>query len=169
MAGLSKAEREITIEEAIVLPGVWRNFEGRASDYNDEGDRNFSIMVDERLRDTLQALGYNPKLRTPKNDEQEPFWFLKITVKYGETKRPRIHTVTNGGKTITLLRENTVEILDSLEFETMDLTITPFDWEGFGTSGSAAYLKEAYVVPVESALDRKYAIAGNTADPEELG
>jgi len=81
---------------------IHRNFSGEASKFNREGDRNFSVIIDNH--DVAQQLlndGWNVKIKPPKEDGDEPLCFLPVKVKYNnEYKRlnPTIYLRTGSAK-----------------------------------------------------------------------
>lgn len=152
--------------ENIVMEGVriiFRNFSGKADQYNREGDRNFSVLLDPDTAAAMERDGFNVKVLHPREEGDLPQPYLKITVKYrnmaGEKiKPPRVVMITSKGK--TQLDEDSIEALDWADIQNVDLIVRPFEWEmGKGKDakhGVAAYLQSIYVTINEDPLEKKY-------------
>ncbi len=146
----------VTIENAEIL---FRNFEGREGKFNTAGNRNFSVIIEDKdLAERLSAEGWNVRILKPRNEDDEPRYYMQVVVKYG-ARPPKITLIT--GNKREELDEETVECLDYLDIRSVDLTVRPYNWEMGGQTGIKAYLKNMYVTVEEDVLDRKY-------DREEL-
>lgn len=122
---------------------VYRNFEGRGSQFNREGDRNFAVVIDtEEAKDALINEGWNVKIKDARDDGDMPFMYLPVKVKFNE-RGPVIYL--QSGRNRTTLNEDTVKLLDSIDILGVDLDIRPYDWEVGGKSGRTAYLQSICV------------------------
>lgn len=128
----------------------FRNFSGKGDMYNDEGDRNFSVIIpNEEIAEALQndtnryGAGWNVKIRLPKVEGEAPFRHLPVKVKYTERSGPRIYLVS--GKNRVELNEETIGMLDDIDIKSVDLDIRPFDGEGRFGPFRAAYLQSMYI------------------------
>lgn len=157
----------LTIEDATIL---FRNFAGAAKQYNREGDRNFSLIIDDReLIDLLIADGWNVKTLRARDPEDEDRFHIPVSVSYKlPTRQPRVTLVTSSGR--TPLPEDLVELADMVDIDTVDLTIRGNPWEVQGNKGRKAYLQTIFIRVREDPLDLKYAdvpIIGQ-ANPRDL-
>ena len=122
---------------------VYRNFEGRGSQFNREGDRNFAVVIDtEEAKDALINEGWNVKIKDARDDGDVPFMYLPVKVKFNE-RGPLVYL--QSGRNRTTLNEDTVKLLDSIDILGVDLDIRPYNWEVGGKSGRAAYLQSICV------------------------
>ena len=122
---------------------VYRNFEGRGSQFNREGDRNFAVVIDtEEAKDALINEGWNVKIKDARDDGDVPFMYLPVKVKFNE-RGPLVYL--QSGKNRTTLNEDTVKLLDSIDILGVDLDIRPYNWEVGGKSGRTAYLQSICV------------------------
>jgi hypothetical protein len=138
--------------ETIQIDGAritHRNFSGRPDKFNREGDRNFSVIIpSEEMANALKehtnryGVGWNVKIRPPKEDGDEPFMYLKVKVAFNE-RGPKIY-LKAGNRTI-MLNEDTVDCLDDIDIESVDLDIRPYDDEMRGTAFRSAYLQAIWV------------------------
>jgi hypothetical protein len=144
---LTFAPREILqIDDARI---VFRNFSGEASKFNNEGNRNFAVIIpDEKMAEELQERGWNVKIKPPRDEEDEPFMYLPVKVKFND-RGPAIYLQT--GKAINRLTEDAVGCLDNITITSVSMDIRPYDWvlqEGTPNekSGRTAYLQSMKVV-----------------------
>lgn len=155
----------ITIEDARIF---WLNFEGRATEYNDDGVRNFHVELPEDLARTLEEDGWNVKWPKPKDEDAGRGPHLKVAVRYGKFRPPEVYTITSRGR--TLMDEETVGVLDWADIRSVDLQIRPSRWTVGAKSGLKAYLAVLYATLNENPLDLKYADipdAGRASKEEE--
>ena len=117
---------------------VFRNFEGRASKYNRQGDRNFALVIDDE--EIAEAL---------KEEGDIPFMYMLVKVKFNNYG-PKVYLKTGDRK--NRLNEDTVSCLDDVSILRVDLDVRPYDWEmSDGKSGRTAYLQ---AICVEQEVDR---------------
>ncbi|TET24334.1 MAG: hypothetical protein E3J73_08420 [Candidatus Bathyarchaeum sp.] len=153
----------ITIENARI---GFRNFTGKESQFNRPGSRNFCIFLEPELAKTLDSDGWNVKFLEPRDPDEERQAYLPVEVKYMRYP-PKITLITGGG--MQILDEDTVNILDWAEFESVDLIVRPYNWELNDKRGVKAYLKTMYVTIVEDELAKKYRdvpVSGTAGDEE---
>lgn len=147
---VAKQIDNVTVENAkfIFRP----NFEGREEQYNEPGNRYFNIRVPDNIVDALTADGWNIKW-TKEREEYPSEPYLEVTV--GFKYRPPLVILIEDGRE-TQLTEQTVGLIDTLQFETMDVVIRPYLWESAMGSGVKAYLKTFYGSLAMDDLQRKY-------------
>lgn len=138
---------------------LFRNFAGKEGLYNAEGDRNFCVLLDQKLADQMSADGWNVKLLRAREEGDEPQPYIQVSVKYrgrngGKVRPPRVVMITSKGRTD--LYESEVELLDWVDVRNVDLIIRPFEWAVNGKSGIKAYLKSLFITIEEDALELKY-------------
>lgn len=151
------AKSNIVMENARL---IFRNFEGREGKYNRKGDRNFGLIIeDTEVAQQLAEDGWNIKELTPKNnddydDTPEVIYWLPVTVRFDNVP-PKVMLVTRRKK--TRLNEDNINTVDYANIAKVDLTVTPYDWEVNGKSGTKAYLQTAYITINEDEFADKYA------------
>lgn len=151
----------IKIENARI---IYKNFSGAARQYNAAGLRNFHVVLDDSLAETLKRDGWNVRWHDPKKEGDERWASLKVAVRF-DNYPPRIVLISNGRK--ANLEEDSVSILDDAELETVDLIISPSAWERADGSGIKAYLKTMYAVLSPHDLEAKYMGGGPAQRPED--
>lgn len=155
---MSEEIKNIKLESARI---VFRNFAGKKGKFNAEGDRNFCVIIPSDLVEDLLDEGWNLKRFKPRDDDDEPDYYLPVKIKYGRIS-PKIVMVH--GRKQTELTEDTVETLDYAEIENVDIVIRPYSWQmSDGKSGVTAYCKTMYVTIAEDEFANKY-----SDDEEEL-
>ena len=139
---ITDAPRDIVqIDDARI---IYRNFAGRGDKYNREGDRNFAVVIpDEETADELTNLGWNVKIKPPREDGDTPFMFLPVKVKFND-RGPNVYLKT--GNVQNKLDEESVGLLDNIDIIGVDLDIRPFDWDVNGKQGRTAYLQSIRVI-----------------------
>ena len=143
----------LIIEDAKI---IFRNFAGKETQYNREGDRNFSVIIeDPDMAAALIEDGWNLKLLKPRDEDDEPTYHLKVVVKMDGEWPAKLFLVNRRGRP-NQLDEDTVRVLDSAELANVDLTINASKWNVNGKSGIKAYLRDLYASQVEDTLARKY-------------
>lgn len=153
----------------LTLEGVritMRNFGGRKMQYNDEGHRNFLVLLTEEMADRLKRDGWNVKYFKVREEEEIPQAFLKVNVNYDARKPPRVVMITSRNK--TTLDEAGVSVLDVVDIINVDMIIRPYERkDNIGGNNISAYLQSIYVTIVEDELELKYADVDNSTEEEE--
>ena len=150
----------IIIEDARILPGSFRNFAGRASQYNAEGDRNFVIALDQELGHELQQKGWPVKWTPDRySDDGEMRATMRVKLKYTtrdgrKLVAPKVIVISSQGK--VSYDESMVGLLDTMDIAKADIILNPYEYKAMGREGVTAYLKTAYITMAEDALDIKY-------------
>lgn len=131
----------------------YTNFKGAAGPYNNEGDRNFNVILDPESLKQAEEYGMNVKYTKPKDDE-DPIPYLKVNVGF-KFRAPHIELINSQCK--RYLSEQNVGLLDDYEYDHVDLVIRPNRWRRpDGSSGVNAYLQALYAVVVEDPFVSKY-------------
>ena len=143
---------------------IFRNFEGCEGDYNRAGDRNFAVVIDDlAVADELIADGWNVKIRPPKDEDGEPFAYLKVKVAFNEYG-PHVYLISGGSR--RRLEADTVGCIDRMDILSVDMDIRPYDWEINGKSGRTAYLQGMEVIQRLDRFTARYEEAAHNI-PEE--
>lgn len=158
--------------ERLRLEGVkviFKNFRGEKGTYNEAGVRSFSILIDDMdMAAELIVDGW--ALKPLRNEEEEvDAYHLPVKVNYSGRTLPRIYKVTlsTGGQ--LQLDEKTIDMLDYLPIDYIDVILNPYQWEVRGETGVKAYIQTAYVVIEENELDIKWAnLPPFEVDPREV-
>lgn len=136
----------LQVDEARI---IHRNFAGRGDKYNREGDRNFSLVIeDQEIADALVEEGWNVKIKPGRDEDEPPFMFLPVKVKFNE-RGPKVYLISGTRK--NELDEDSVACLDDIDIASVDLDIRPYDWviqEGTKNEkrGRTAYLQGIHVI-----------------------
>lgn len=164
---MPRRRETVTFRDA---PIVFKNFTGEKRQYNNEGDRNFSILLGEREALELKDQGWNVKPLKRREEDDQQLYHLKVSVNF-TNRPPRCWLVSSGGR--TMLGEGLVGTLDQLESVRVDLVISAYDWEVNGNTGRKAYLQSLFFHMYEDELELEYAnvpqmaVAGGDA-PREI-
>lgn len=155
---MNKRIDNIVVENARL---IFKNFAGEESKFNRAGNRNFCVILDGDSAEDLRQMGWNVKALKPREDEDEPTYYLQVTVAFGNFP-PKVVMIS--GKTKTVLDEESIDTLDYAEIANVDLIIRPYHWEVNGKEGIKAYLKTMYVTIEQDVFAGKY----DCLDDEDL-
>jgi len=141
----------------LTLYGVrllYRNFAGRAQQFNEEGNRNFNIILDPELADKLAQDGWNVKTQRVREEGDIPDRLLAVKVNFKSERPPKV--VMIAGKNRVALGPDEVAVLDFADLGNVDVTLNPYPWEMSGKTGITAYLKTCYATLNQDELEMKY-------------
>lgn len=133
---------------------IYRNFAGLGSKFNREGDRNFSVLIDnQEVADALVEAGWNVKIKPPREDGDLPFMHLPVKVKFND-RGPTIYL--KSGSALNKLDKESIDCLDHIDILSVDLDIRPYDWDVNGKSGRTAYLQSIHVTQQVDRFAERY-------------
>lgn len=142
---------------------IFKNFEGRGDKFNREGDRNFSLRIDdENTADALVKEGWNVRIKEGRDEDEGPFMRLPIKVKF-TNYGPNVYLRT--GDRVNELNEESIACLDSIEIDSVSMDIRPYDWDVNGRTGRTAYLQSMEVVQRIDRFAARYANKNNEEVP----
>jgi hypothetical protein len=138
-------QRPLTMDEVNNIIDIYKDAYMAA---NEDGDDVLVINGEQviTIDEALKALGWNVKIRPPKEEGGEPFCYLSVKVKVGERGLP-MYLVT--GNQMVKLDEESMCCLDDIFASRTDLDIRPYDWEMHGNTGRSAYLQSIKVTQQE--------------------
>lgn len=120
-----------------------KNFEGRKTDYNTKGKRNFSIIIpSEELAEDLTRQGWKVKVNPPKEDGDKPFMYMPVNLFFNDFG-PDVFL--ESGDNVHQLYEDAIHRLDKMNILDVDLHIRPNNWEINGKTGRTAYVNSMWV------------------------
>ena len=137
---------------------VFKNFKGAEGQFNREGDRNFSVVLDPVAAEQMEADGWNVKYLASREEGEDPTPIIEVSVKF-KVRPPRIVLITTD--TRTQLSEKEVEVLDYADIKTVDVFCRGYEWEVNDKRGIKAYLQTMMVTIHEDPLERKYKVHEN--------
>lgn len=133
---------------------IFRNLSGKPSDYNKNGQRVTGVIIPPELVQQLVDDGWSVKERPPRDPQDLPLYYMNVKCRF-DNFPPKIYLVTQKKK--TKLDEDTIDQIDFAEISSVDIEITPYDYEiNPHNRGRAAYIKVMYVNVVEDAFYEKY-------------
>lgn len=142
----------LEIEDARI---IYRNFAGVGSKYNREGDRNFAVIIpNEEIKEQLVEEGWNVKIKPPRDEDDSPFMFLPVKIKFNN-RGPAAYV--RSGDSVTRLNKDTIDMLDEIDIQSVDLDIRAYDWEVNDKTGRSAYLQAINVIQNIDRFGARYA------------
>lgn len=144
----------ISIENARL---IFKNFQGKVSEFNREGDRSFGVLLDDELANRLKEDGWKVRYLHPREDDPDQYeqpW-LSVKIKFNPYP-PIVMLINSRGK--KKLDEETVGQLDWSIIKNCDLIIRPYNYPALKgrPAGVSAYLKAMYVTISEDEFAIKY-------------
>jgi len=138
---------------------IFRNFRGEAGKYNQEGTRNFGVILPPEVAEAMANDGWNVKMLMPREEDAEegeqPVPWLPVEAAFSKGRPPQAVMITERGR--TNLTEDTVQRLDYVDISNVDMIVNPSTYDVNGRQGVKAYLKSIYVTIEEDELEREYA------------
>ena len=123
---------------------IFKNFEGRGDKFNREGDRNFSLLIEDTdIADALVKEGWNVRIKPARDEDEGDFMRLLVKVRFTDYG-PNVYLITGDRK--VELDEESIACLDNIDIESVDMDLRPYDWEVIGRIGRTAYLQSMAVV-----------------------
>ena len=144
---------DIEIENAQIK-WAWSHFDGRADTYNDEGDHNFTIILNEDQAKKLAADGWAVKESEGYEEGDPPEYLLKAKISY-KFEAPKVYLI-KGERKFRADQRDLADIKRSTT-EQIDVILTPSRWVNGPRTGVTAYVKELYAVVKESRFSARYA------------
>lgn len=163
----NKVIKNFKVEDAKI---IFKNFSGKGNEYNDEGNRNFGVLISDEDAEMLKADGWNIKYLRPLPDDPEEYRqpYMPVKVRYAEYP-PIVYVIKeyNGELRKTKLDEDSIGQLDWSYIETADMIIRPYNYAARPNrpAGVSAYLKSLYVTIRQDDLELKY---GSIPDTEDM-
>ncbi len=155
--------KNLLVEDAKI---IFRNFAGIERDFNSEGDRNFSVVLEPELAKRLIKEGWRVKQLKSREEDEEGDYHLKVIVNYKKGRPPRCVMITSRNR--TELGADEVMIFDSADIKKVDLLINGW-WSDMAGGGYSGFLKSIFVTIEEDELELKYAAmqsASNLSDQD---
>ena len=140
----------------------FRNFSGKLGEYNRNGDRNFCVMLDDRVdvAKELEDAGWNIKWLKPRDPDDAPCPYISVKVSF-KKYMPTIYLIDDGKR--ARITEKNIGNLDWAEIENadgqrnrVDLEVDPYVWSMGGKSGITAYCRALYIPLAADHFRNKY-------------
>ena len=148
-------DRPMTMEEADSFVRMYRGSEIVSNE--DEVAIMYNGEKITNVADALIALGWNVKIKPPRDDDDSPFMYLVVKIKFND-RGPTVYL--KSGNAMNRLDDRTVKCLDDIDIESVDMDIRPYDWEARGATGRTAYLESIHVHQRIDRFAARYADAG---------
>lgn len=135
---------------------IFKNFSGKGTQFNREGDRNFCVLIDDSdYAHFLLEQGWNVKSLQAREEGEEPSYYISVKINYNsEVGGPKVYLIVDGKK--RELNEETIGLVDDIDIQSCDLIVNAYQWEVNGKSGIKGYLKTAYIVMQQDRFAAKY-------------
>ena len=126
MSKIYRNEREIIFEGVDVLSGTFRNFGGEVRQFNDDGKRNFSVLVEPKYIPFLEKEGVYIKDFTEKKGGGKKKTFVKIFINYDSIVKPEIYVRRGKKEDFVMLSPDKVGMLNKANFDNVELVVDPY-------------------------------------------
>lgn len=157
----------ITIENAHI---TFCNLAGRKRQFNEEGKRNFNVILTEEQAQDMIDQGLHIRTMPPRDEDDEPRYLLKINVNMDSQRPPKVVLCTK--KNQTVLTADMLSEIDNAAADrsivNVDLTFRPYRSPmRTDSNGSSAYLNSMYVTVEEDELAARYAAKYEQAEDDD--
>jgi len=142
----------VMIEDAKL---IFRNFTGLAKEFNSEGDRNFSVVLEPAVAEKLKVDGWRVKQLRSREEDEPGDYHLKVKVNYKTGRPPRCVMIAPSSGTRTELGSEEISLFDAADILKADLILNGY-WSEMAGGGYTAYLKTLFVTIREDELEIKY-------------
>ena len=147
----------IVIEDAHL---IFCNLAGRKRQFNEEGKRNFNVLLTEEQAQDMIDQGLHVRTMPPRNEDDEPRYLLKVNVNMDSQRPPKVVLVTSKNQTVL-----TPGMLVEIDNAAADQSIVKADLSfrayrspmRTDSNGASAYLNSLYVTIEEDELAQRYA------------
>ncbi len=166
---------DLSAEHAII---IWTNFAGRPTKYVAQGGkRTFALVLTKEVAETLREEGWNVKSREPQDEQDDPLYFTEIVVNMDSKFPPKIvlYTEFRGRKVANRLNARTIQTLDEIDIDNVDLVIHPYEHGYSDVSKIKGYAHAIHVIQGQDAnFGGKYAdyeqseLLDRTPDDDEI-
>lgn len=141
----------------------FKNFKGEKGTYNKKGDRNFVVFIeDPEFAQLLDSEGWNVKYPKPlpdldpEEDTRQPYLPIKVSFDNVPPKVVLIRESASGQQTTQNLEEDTIGLLDDMQFDLIDLFVRPYAYDVNGNTGISAYCSQLYLTARSVGFESKY-------------
>lgn len=163
----------LQIDNARIL---FKNFRGEGGPFNNEGDRNFSLIISggmiddgrtparevdaEEMAQILMnetnryGAGWNIKIKPPREEGEDPFMHMKVKI---STKNGCPPIYVNSAGNVRRLDEESMGMIDDIAIRYVNLDIRPYDGEMRGEAFRSAYLDSIEVIQEIDRFTARYA------------
>lgn len=148
---------KVLIENLSNRSIIYRNFAGRKEQYNPNGQRKFTVVINPDDAQMLASNGWNVKIRPPKNEGDDPFCTLEVKIRLDlDWAKPKIKQFSRTG--VVGITEDNIANFDQAEFEKVDIVLRQYVWTNMkGETGVSAQLSEMNAKLAQGVLDAKWA------------
>ena len=106
--------------------------------------RNFAVIIpNQEIADELIADGWAVKIKPPRDEDESPFMYLPVKVKFNN-RGPAAYV--KSGNSVQRLNQDTIGMLDEIDIQSVDMDLRAYDWEVNGKTGRSAYLQAINVI-----------------------
>lgn len=153
---------------------LYKNFSGAKSEWNRNGTRTASIVIDDpEVAKILAEDGWNVKVRKDEDGEIQCYYIetvINFHPPFGEPPTITMRMVDKNGKLIsrTTLNENTVSTLDKLRIIDADVRLNAHEWNVQGKRGIKGYVDMMIVNVLEDPFVTKYAEEEYPSDDDAI-
>lgn len=154
---MARRDEKVTIRDTRFI--FRTNFSGKPSEYNQNGNKEFNIVLPEDTAEELKAKGWNVKQTKPQEDGDEPVYHLPVRINFDSYYPPRVWLINADTGKRTLLDDETIAMLDTLssaEITKVNIAVNPSYYETKVGKGIKAYCQNLMVYFLPDPFEMEY-------------
>lgn len=148
-------ENNIELLDCTIGRGTWRNFTGEKTAFNKDGTRGFTIFLPEDLYTAMAEEGWYVKHKEQYAGDEREF---QIDVAFSFDMYPPVITMYSADGTSAILNADTVGLLQTADFERVNLVLRPHNYDSNGNKGVKAWLNsmDVWVKPPRRSMSASF-------------
>lgn len=145
---------DLEIENAQIK-WPFSHFDGKKDVFNEEGQRNFTIIIPPENAQFLIDEGWPIRESKTLEEDDPPEYLLKVHISY-KYEPPKIFLI-KGNRKVRVEKESELSDISRSTCDNINVIISPSRWVHGAKTGISAYAKEIYATVKESRFSEMYA------------
>lgn len=132
---------------------IFKNFSGKKKQYNPQGNREFSVVLEDPLATQLHNDGWNVKPLNKRDPDEPQRYHLPVRVNF-DIRPPRVICISGSSNVGVEFGPDQIAALDWSRIIKADVVIRPRVYDVNGSTGIKAYLQSmGVIIEVDEVMD----------------